>query len=138
MIYKAIRSILQSDSDFATAIGTDDDSTVKVYSIFPTAKVEPPFCTVTIEDQAGNYTKDGSDVDAARVSIRIHDYSLDDMDTKVGYVRTALLAYEDGGTADSVTLASVEFESFRDGYIPRQGDIEVLLYRELFYEIWVE
>jgi len=139
MIYQAIRNILQSDATFAAAIGTDSDGTVKVYSIFPTKQVSPPFCTVTIEDQVGNPTKGtASAVDDARVSIRIHHRHLEDIDTIVGNARTALDNEKSGGTFDTVQIASIDFERFRDGYVQLTGESETLLYRELIYEIWIE
>ena len=139
MIYQAIRNILQNDSTFAAAIGTDSDGTVKVYSIFPTKKVSPPFTTVTLDDQEGNPTKGSvSAIDIARVSVKTHDYSLEDIDTIVGYARTALDNQKSGGLFDTVQLASIDFERFRDGFVQIQGTGEILQYRELIYEIWIE
>lgn len=139
MIYKAVKYILENNAAFVAEIGTDDDSNIKVYPIFPAAKVAPPFVAVKVDDQMGNPTKDQpSQVDQCRLSVRIYAYDLAEADDIEGALRNALDLEKTGGTYDGVVLASVDFESFRDDFIERQGGPEVLLYRELFYDIWIE
>ena len=50
MIYKAIKYILENDTDFATALSTDSDGDVKIYPIHPRKEVSLPLCVFSVID----------------------------------------------------------------------------------------
>ena len=136
MIYKAIKYILENDSDFATAIGTDSDSDVKVYPIHPRRKVELPFCVFNIIDQRGNPTKDtNSQIDDIRVRVVVYDTELDDVIDLAEKARSAMAAYKNGGTVAGVELVTVDFESMKDTFEEGYGNRGAIGI-EIYFEIW--
>lgn len=138
MIYKAIKYILENDSAFATAIGTDSDGDIKIYPIHPRKEVPLPFCVFNIIDQRGNPTKDeASCLDEVRVRVTVLDVDLDNMVTLSDLVRSALDGQKKGGTYNGEVIASIDFESLNDGFNETYGD-RGALFIEHDYVIWLE
>jgi hypothetical protein len=138
MIYRGIINILESDSDFTTAIGTYTDrnsaTQYKIFSVFPTIEIDAPFAGIKIDDQRGNPTKDASSaIDEIMLSIRIYDYELSDVIDIAEKARAAL--DKQSGTFDTTIIETLDFESLNDGFIEVEGK-GLLLYRELNFEIW--
>ena len=135
-VYRAILNILENDSTFVTAIGTDDDSNIKVYTIFPTKEVPEPFVAMKINNQAGNPTKDeASAVDNVSFQVRVFDYNMDTVISISEKLRTAL--DKKSGTYDTVSIADIDFDGFSDDFLFFEGK-RPLLFRELNFEIWIE
>ena len=135
-IYRGILSILNADGSFPTAIGTDSDSNIKVYPIFPTRQVATPFVAMKIDNQLGNPTKDAvSAVDQISFSFRVYG---DNLDTIISISDALITAIDKTakGTYDTVPIGSIDFESYRDDFIYFEGQNTPLLYRELTFEIW--
>jgi hypothetical protein len=138
MIYKAIKYILENDSAFAAAIGTDSDGDIKIYPIHPRKEVALPFCVFNIIDQRGNPTKDeASALDEVRVRVTILHTDLDKMVSISDKARTALDNEKGGGTYNGEVIASLDFESLNDGFNEAYGDLGAL-YIEHDYSIWSE
>lgn len=138
MIYKAIKFILENDSAFATAIGTDSDGDIKIYPIHPRKEVPLPFCVFNITDQRGNPTKDESSaLDEVRVRVTMLDDDLDNLVEINEKARLALDGEKAGGTYNGVVIASLDFESLNDGFNETYGD-RGALFIENDYNIWSE
>lgn len=138
MIYKAIKFILENDSAFATAIGTDSDGDIKIYPIHPRKEVPLPFCVFNIIDQRGNPTKDEASAgDEVRVRVTVLDVDLDNMVSLSDKVRAALDGQKKGGTFNSEVIDSIDFESLNDGFNETYGD-RGALFIEHDYVIWLE
>jgi hypothetical protein len=138
VIYRAIKYILENDSAFAAAIGTDTDGDIKIYPIHPRKEVKLPFCVFNITDARGNPTKDEpSALDEARVRVTIFDYDLDNMVSISDKARTALDNEKGGGTYNGEVIASLDFESLNDGFNETYGD-RGALFIEHDYNIWME
>ena len=139
MIYKAIKYILENNSNFATAIGSDNGD-VKIYPIHPRKEVSLPFCVFNIIDQRGNPTKDNrstSGIDEVRVRITIYDNDLDDLVDISEKCRIAMDLEKSGGTYNTEVVHSIDFESLNDGHDSGYGD-RGALYIEHDYTIWAE
>lgn len=137
MIYKAVKYILENDSDFAAAIGTDSDSDVRVYPINPRKEVPPPFCIFNVMNMTGSPTKDNPSylgMDNYLVRIAVYDTELDDVIDISEKARIALETYKAGGTFNGVTVKSIDFYNMRDGFVP-DGN-RGYIYIEMDYEIW--
>ncbi len=136
-VYRAILNILEADSAFTSAIGTDSDSNIKVYTVFPTKEVSRPFCAMKINNQVGNATKDLiSAVDNVSFQLRVFDYDMDSVIDVSEKLRTAI----DKASAqayDTVTIVSIDFDGFTDDFLYFEGE-RPLLFRELNFEIWIE
>lgn len=140
MIYKAIKYILENNSNFAAAIGTDSDGDVKVYPIHPRKEVSLPFAVFNIIDQRGNPTKDNkstSGIDEVRVRVTVYDTELDDVVDLSEKARIALDNQKAGGTFNTEVVHSIDFESLNDGYDNSYGD-RGAMYIEHDYTIWAE
>lgn len=138
MIYRAIKYILENDSAFATAIGTDSDGDVKIYPIHPRKEVPLPFCVFNIIDQRGNPTKDeASALDEVRVRVTVLDDDLDDLVSISDKARAALDGEKGGDTYNGEVVASIDFESLNDGFNETYGD-RGALFIEHDYNIWSE
>lgn len=138
MIYKAIKYILENDSAFAAAIGTDADGDIKIYPIHPRKEVPLPFCVFNIIDQRGNPTKDeASCLDEVRIRVTVLDVDLDNMVILSDLVRAALDGQKKGGTFNGEVIDSIDFESLNDGFNETYGD-RGALFLEHDYVIWLE
>ena len=138
MIYKAIKFILENDSAFATAIGTDSDGDIKIYPIHPRAKEELPFCVHNIIDQRGNPTKDETSAgDEVRVRVTVMDDNLDNLVSLSEKARAALDGQKKGGIYNTEVIDSIDFESLNDGFNESYGS-EGALFIEHDYVIWKE
>lgn len=138
MIYKAIKYILENDSDFASAIGTDSDSNIKLYPIYPTKEVSLPFATYNIVDQVANPTKDlPSSIDDLGLRITVYHNDFDLLEDIVTKARTALDAEKDGGTFNGVTISTIDFERMRDGFVEVMDNRGALMI-EMDFRIWSE
>lgn len=138
MIYKAIKYILENDSDFATAIGTDDDSDVKVYPIHPRKTVGLPFCVFSITDQRGNPAKDRRSydgIDEIRMRISVFDNELDDVIDLAEKARIALDNEKEGGTYNSVVVQSIDFDNMNDTFEENYGN-RGAIGMDMNYTIW--
>ena len=138
MIYKAVKYILENDSDFATAIGTDSDSDVKIYPVNPRKEVTLPFCVYNIMNMSGNPTKDNKSIlgmDNYLVRVTVYDNELDDLIDISEKARVAMDNQKAGGTFNTVTVNSIDFYNLRDGFDQGYGDRGVF-YIEMDYEIW--
>ena len=137
MIYKAVKYILENDTNFATAIGTDDDGDIKAYPIAPRKKVGLPFCVFNIEDQRGNPTKDApSAVDTVQFRITVYHTDLDEL---VDISKKCIIAMDTekpGGTYNGETIASVDFQAMRDTFIEGYGP-HGAIGMEIDFEIWI-
>jgi hypothetical protein len=138
VIYKAIKYILENDSDFATAIGTDDDSDIKVYPIHPRKQVSLPFCVFSITDQRGNPSKDRKSyngIDEIRIRVSVFD---DDLDTAIDLSEKARIALDNqkhGGTFNSVVIQNIDFENMNDTFAENYGNRGALGI-DMNYNIW--
>jgi len=138
MIYKAVKHILENDSTLSAAIGTDDDSDVKIYPINPRKKVELPFIVFNLTDQRGNPSKDiPSGIDETRVQVIIYDTELDDVIYLAGKVRDALDGEKAGGTYNGTVIHSIDFDNQSDGFAQDYGN-RGAIYIEQDYIIWNE
>jgi hypothetical protein len=138
MIYKAVKYILENDSDFSTAIGTDDDSDVKIYPIHPRKEVALPFCVFNVLDARGNPTKDNpstSGLDEYRVRVVIYDNDLDTCIDISEKARIALDGEKSGGSFNTVAVSSIDFESLNDTFVESYGDRGAIGI-EMDFNIW--
>ena len=137
MIYQAIKYILENNSDFATAIGTDSDGDIKAYPIAPRRKVNLPFCVFNIEDQRGNPTKDSnSQMDAINLRITVYEDELDSLVDISEKCVAAMEAQKAGGTFNTEVVKSVDFSAMRDVFIEGYGP-RGALGMEIDFEIWL-
>lgn len=138
MIYKAIKYILENDSDFSTAIGTDDDTNIKLYPIYPTKEVSLPFATYSIIDQIGGPTKDApSALDDIRLRVTVYHNDFDTLEDIATKARTALDNEKDGGTFNGVSISTIDFDRLSDGFVEimdNRGALSI----ELDFKIWSE
>jgi len=140
MIYKAIKYILENDTDFAAAIGTDSDSDIKVYPIHPRKEVSLPFCVFNIEDQNTNPTKDNqgvNGVDIVRIRVTYYSTDLDELVDIAEKGRIALDGEKAGGTFNTVVIRSIDCERISDDFNAAMGDRGSLVINT-DYEIWAE
>ena len=138
MIYKAVKYILVNDSDFATAMGTDDDGDVKIYPIHPRKEVSLPFGTFNITDDQGNATKDNptiSGMDNQRVRIIVYGTNLDTLVDIAEKARIAMDNEKEGGTYNTVVVESIDFERITDDYDQSTGEKGAYVLN-LDFEIW--
>jgi len=138
VIYKAIKYILENDSDFATAIGTDADGDVKVYPIHPRKEVGLPFCVFSIIDQRGNPAKDRESyngIDEIRLRVSVFDNELDDVIDLSEKARIALDNEKAGGTYNSVVIQSIDFDNMNDTWEESYGD-RGAIGMDMNYTIW--
>lgn len=138
MVYKAIKYILENDSNFAAAIGTDSDSDVKVYPIHPRKEVSLPFCVFSIIDQRGNPSKDRKSyngIDEIRVRVSVFDDDLDSVIDAAEKARIALDNEKDGGTYNSVVIQNIDFDNMNDTFAESYGNRGALGI-DMNYIIW--
>ena len=138
MIYKAIKYILENDTDFLTAIGTDSDSDIKAYPIHPRKEVTLPFCVFSITDQTGSPAKDRktyNGIDNIRIRVSVFGLDLDVLIDLAEKCRVAIDNEKEGGTYNSVVIQSIDFESLNDTFEPGYGD-DGALGIDMDYEIW--
>ena len=137
MIYKAIKYILENDADFLAAIGTDGGD-IKAYPIAPRKEVSLPFCVFSITDQTGNPTKDAvSGADELRVRVTVYDTDLDNLIDVAEKCRIALDGEQDGGTFNTVVVASINFDSLNDVFVESYGPSGAMGI-DMNYIIWAE
>lgn len=131
MIHKVVKYLLENDSAFATAIGTDGQSKVKIYPILAPQGVAPPFCTYELTGLSPSPTKeDTSGADFNSFNVRVYDYEFEDVMDLADKARAAI-DKATAGTYNGVTLLYLDFVTMNDGYM-RQD--EILYYLELEFE----
>ena len=138
MIYKAIKYILENDSDFVTAISTDSDGDIKVYPIHPRKEVNLPFCVFSITDQTGNPAKDRESyngIDEIRLRVSVYDNELDDVIDLAEKARIALDNEKAGGTYNSVVIQSIDFDNLNDTWQESYGNRGAIGI-DMNYTIW--
>jgi len=140
MIYKAIKYILENDSDFATAIGTDSDGDIKAYPIHPRKKVSLPFSVFSITNIQGNPTKDQKStggIDQIMVRVTVYDTELDDAIDLSEKARIAMDLQKDGGTFNGIVVHSIDFETMSDTFDQGYGDRGAIGF-DLDFTIWAD
>ena len=140
MIYKAIKYILENDTDFATALSTDSDGDVKIYPIHPRKEVSLPLCVFSVIDQRGNPTKENKSyngIDEIRVRISVFDSELDDVIDIAEKCRIALENEKLGGTYNTEVIHSIDFDSLNDTFSESYGNRGALGI-DMDYTIWAE
>jgi len=139
MIYKVIKYILENNTAFASAIGTDGDGDIKAYPIHPRKEVSMPFCVFGISSQNSNPNKDTASygiIDQARLRISIYTEDLDTLISLFEKARVAMETYKGGITVDGQAIRSIDFESMNDGYNEGMGD-RGALYIDADFDIWI-
>lgn len=137
MIYKAVKYILENDTDFVTAIGTDNDGDIKAYPIAPRKEVRLPFCVFNIEDQRGNPTKDSvSQMDQIQFKVTIYHNELDALVDCTNKAIIALDNEKSGGTFNGEVIKSIDFQAMRDVFIEGYGP-HGAIGMEIDFEIWI-
>ena len=132
MIYKAIKYILENDSDFNTAVSGI------IFPIHPRREVAPPFSVFSVSNMVGNPTKDNPTItglDNYSVRVSVYDVELDDVIDLAEKARTALDNEKDGGVFNGVTIDTIDFETLNDAFDSGYGD-RGLLVMDLNFNIW--
>lgn len=138
MIYKAVKYILENNTAFAAAIGTDSDGDVKVYPIHPRKEVGLPFCVYNVSSLNSNPAKDLRSylgLDDSRVRVTIFANDLDSLVDLAEKARVAMDTMKEGGTFNGMEITSIDFDNMSDGFDEGWGDRGALTI-DMEFNIW--